>query len=694
MPNLSLAVFALALAFAAPPPPAGAEDPAVRLGEAEISFTLKLGTPEEKSARLTVRADEMATKDVRDVGDRRTVVWKGHPACGSGFSVTARFVPDGAGGWEYDFAYAGNTNGLAVEEIRFPEITVARTDGSKLLYPLQTGMLRSPDWKTRKDGETVVRAGPNLVGFHFAALLDDRLGGWYVDQRGDARLRPAQFAFVKRGADRAEISARYFPTLDETADGAGRLPFGGVIRPFRGGWYAAASIYRDWAKTQDWFRVARARTFPKLRDVALWMWNRGRSGEVIPSVERFVGETGLPAALDWYWWHEIPYDVRYPNFWPPREGEAAFRAGVARLKAKGVYVQTYTNGMLWDADESDWTEGGEQGKRLFRNGKADETVFNVYLNHRMAIMCGEAPEFQSRLRAVERRLASCGLDGLYLDMICNCMGACWNRAHRHSPGGGTVLSSGYRTLFDAVRADNPGIQLSSEEEGEAYLDAVDSLIVLYAAYERLGRGVAPEFEMPPVFPMLYHGCVAMYGSYSVIDGITPWDEKWGVRPAIDEAKWAGRFPDQFALEFARGVVWGIQPTVHKLLPEHQTDPRWAAEWAFVKDTAAFYHAHREFLFDGEMRDPGRMRCAAKPVDFFIRGCYTKEERFRTCRESAVPAVLHSVWKAPDGSLAAVLVNWTGERAAYNLETPEISAQGELPPRTWRLVKDFHERKEN
>ena len=634
---------------------------------------------------VEVEAEEMHEFREGESNGVRSLTWRGHATAGEGFSVTARLVSDGADGYGYSFSYSGLTNGYAAEEIAFPVITVPRSDSAALLYPLQSGMLRRPDWRRFKDGETVVRTGPNVMGFRFAAMLDDSAGGWYVDQRGDARLRPGRFRFVKRGERGLEISASYFPALDETKSGCGELPFGGVVRPVRGGWFQAAKMYRDWAKAQDWYARARARQSAKLRDIALWAWNRGRSGDVTPSVMRFVDETGLPAALDWYWWHEIPYDVKYPNFWPPRETETDFSAAVRRLHEKGVYVQTYTNGMLWDMDEPDWTCGGERDAKMSKGGALDVTVFNKYLNHRMAIMCGEAPEFQRRIRDVERRLAGCGIDGLYMDMICNCMGPCWNPAHRHAPGGGKVMSDGYRPFLSAVKSDNPGADISSEEAGEAYLDVVDSLILLYAAYERMGKGVAPEFEMLPVFQMLYHGCVAMYGSYSVIDGITPWDEKWGRRPEIDEAKWTGRFPDQFALEFARGVVWGQQPTVHKLLPEHQTDPRWAAEWKFVKDTAAFYHSNRDFLFDGEMCSPGRMKCAAKPVDFFVRGCYTKECEFRAVREPAVPAVLHSVWKSPDGRVAAVLANWTREAQRYSLERCGAQAFGSLPALSWRCL---------
>ena len=652
----------------------------------DCSFTMRLGRRTDKAPCATVTSASMATRKESRNGDAVVVEWRGNEVCGAGFAVTAVFAPDGAGGWNYAFSYDGNESGLCVEEIRFPEITVPRTDKTGALYPKQSGMLRRPDWSKIRTGEPAAVGGPNVIGFKFAATIDDEVGGWYVDQRGDARLRASQFAILNAGDGKATLSSRYYPPASLALARRGELPFGGVVRPFRGGWFAAATIYRDWVKTQDWFKRAKARDFGKLRDVALWMWNRGRADVVVPPVERFQEETGLPCALDWYWWHKIPYDVEYPNFWPPREGELVFRSAIARLKGKGVYVQAYTNGMLWDRDAADWSEGGAKDRRLFRNGSEDITVFNAYLKHRMAIMCGEAPTFHSRIRSVAGKLAGCGLDGLYLDMIGNgASGVCWNPEHRHEPGGGTVMPDGYREMLASVRADNPRLQLSTEEEGEAYLDVVDSFIILFACHERYVAMVEPEMQLPPVFPMLYHGCVAMYGSYAVVDGITPWDEKWGVRPDIDEAKWAGKFPDQFACEFARGVSWGLQPMVHKLMTEHQTDPKWAEEWKFIKDTAAFYHANRDLLFDGEMRDPGTMRCPLKPVDFFVRGCYTKEENFKSVHQPGLPVVFHSVWKAPDGRCAAVLVNWTREPAAYDLSTPEVSSKGTLPPRTWRLV---------
>ena len=95
------------------------------------------------------------------------------------------------------------------------------------------------------------------------------------------------------------------------------------------------------------------------------MWNRGGAEEVIAPVERLRRDLpGLRLALDWYWWHSNPYDTNYPFFWPPREGEEAFRAVAERLRRQGIHAQVYVNGVCWDMDAPTWEEGGRQGALL------------------------------------------------------------------------------------------------------------------------------------------------------------------------------------------------------------------------------------------------------------------------------------------------------------------------------------------
>ena len=125
--------------------------------------------------------------------------------------------------------------------------------------------------------------------------------------------------------------------------------------------------------------------------------------------------------------------------------------------------------------------------------------------------------------------------------------------------------------------------------------------------------------------------------------------------------------------------------VHNFRPGDDTDPRFADDYQLMIDTARFYHSNRDFLFDGDMCAPGKMECDTQKIDFLVRGTYAREGEYRTITRNTIPAVLHSVWRAPDGRTAVVLVNWTRTPRKFALSAPDISAKGEIPPRSWRLV---------
>ena len=237
-----------------------------------------------------------------------------------------------------------------------------------------------------------------------------------------------------------------------------------------------------------------------------------------------------------------------------------------------------------------------------------------------------------------------------------------------------------------IQADNPGLLLSTESAPESYLDVVDSFINLHQNEERAATVPVPEAETVPAFQAVYHGAIASYGSYASIDGIPPWDPAWPDDDRwTEERPWEELYPDQFAFEFARGVAMGIQPMVHQLRMRHFDDPRYAANLAFAVDTAKFYFANRDFLFDGAMCAPGTLDCARLAVDLFVRGIYTKPGEGRVVHRPGAPAVLHSVWRAPDGRLAATLCNWTREPQPFALSTPDFAASGTVPARSWMLA---------
>ena len=629
---------------------------------------------------------EMASRTVEDAGGGAVrIVWRGHPLCGAAFAVTAELVPAPQGdGWDYSFRYDGNASGLAVEFIEFPVLTILRTDATEIFYPRMCGLVCRPKWGTMEPGAVV--AETQATSLHFMAALNGADASWYIDQRGDARLRP-NWAVVRNGAEPGTVALafRHAPEITPANRVAAALPFGGRIASFRGDWFAAAEIYRRWVWEQPWAKAASARQRERLRDIAIWFWNRGNVEDVEPPVERFAALTGLPVALDWYWWHKIPYDSGYPHFWPPREGAEAFSAAVRRLVAKGVFVQPYVNGVSWDKMAPTWETEGASECIMEKDGERWGWQYNVHMPSCLAVMCGDAPRFHARIRDLVRKLRECGVSGVYLDQIgCNSVRTCWDPNHRHPPGGGTAITDGYRGMVRDIKADNPGLLLSTEEAPEAYFDIVDSFINLQQNEERMD--IPPEAETVPAFQAVYHGAITAYGSYAMIDGIPPWDPAWPDEDRwTEERPWEALYPDQFALEFARGVAMGIQPMVHQLRMRHFDDPRYAANLAFAVDTAKFYFANRDFLFDGTMCAPGTLDCARQTVDIFVRGIYTKPGEGSAVRRPDTPTILHSVWRAPDGRVAATLCNWTREPQPFALSTPDLAASGTIPARSWILV---------
>jgi len=646
----------------------------------DVAFSLKTAKADGSDMK-TVKSSEMKS---RVEGDGR-IVWEGHPLLGERFMAVAmkKVLPEGT---EWEFAYSGNASGRRVEEVAFPEWTVSRTDRTKILYMNYNGCVRAPEWGKCAPGKKLAEVGPCFLGLHLIAVFDENGNSYYLDQRGEARFHATRFE-VCQGTKPSTCVLRsiYEMPVTEKASKASTIPYPGVTATYHGGWFGACEIYRKWVWGLDWYKKAAARDFTKLKDVSLWMWNRGCSDVTVPPAVKFMKDTGLKVALDWYWWHNIPYDTCYPFFWPPREPLESFKAGIGAIRAAGGYVQPYTNGMLWDCDDARWAEGGIDCMIVNRDGTPKSSTFNPYTKQRQAWMCGEAPQFQEKMRTLVRTIREAGMDGVYMDMISSAAGGgCWNPRHRHPKGGGRHLVDGYRAYVEKVRADNPGCYLSSEEHSEAFFDLFDSLIYVYPSYERFNSpGVAPEYVRVPATLAVYHGAVVAFGSFATMDNQPPWDKKWGENIYGNETtEWERKYPDQFAVEFARGVSWGLQPTVHKFLLEHATTERFAEDYTFMKDTAEFYHDNRDLLFDGTMFAPGVLQCETKRVEFLKRGAYTKPQDVKIIVEPALETIFHSAWRSKDARCGAVLGNWSREDRTYTYFNGGYIYKGTLRARSW------------
>ena len=634
-----------------------------------------------KSLPRRVEAKDMLHFSRRASADSLTLKWRGHAVLGSRFEVTVHWkhangLLSGTIGW------TGGSKEAVIEEIHFPVATMPMPEKASIFVAYEQGRL----FETEKlpYGRTDLRDGLLLDiasgSMQFTALTG-RDFSYYFDARDVHFFRKAYEYHALDNRARARYTGKHPLPLDGRSNLRYTLPYRVSAGRFRGGWFEATQMYKKWARRQKWARRPPVDT--RLRDIGVWAWNRGLAENVIAPVEKLQRDAGVPAALDWYWWHRNGYDTSYPYYWPPREGLKVFRQSVARLNKQGIFTQVYLNGVTWDMDAGHWNRGGRQSAVLNSDGTVKAVMFNNFAKRRLAWMCGnDSQPFQKKMRDTVIKLRKAGLPGAYLDMIgCASHGCCYNPAHRHAPGGGNYQARGYRRMLKNIRRDNPGLLLSTEEPNEAYMDLFESSISLSGGAERLW---GDDVEPVPAFSAIYHGLNALFGNYALPDAIPPFDPKWPPGAAWKKEKaWHRLFPDQFFLEFARTVTWGMQPTVANLRLKH-TAGEFKELYDYIVRTVRFYHAHRDFLFDGEMLPPGVLKTRRVFVKFMQRYIFTAEGRQKVFQKK-LPAVLHSLWRSPDGRLGLVLANYTRKAREFAFAGSGLKAVGRIPPRAWRLL---------
>ena len=144
-------------------------------GVGELGFALALGKPWQPAPAREITSAEMRSfKAATNAAGTVTLEWRGHPVCGDGFAVTATLARDGA----YTFAYDGNESDYDVEWISFPDLVVPRTDATRILYPVQSGMVRLPKWGNAKPGDEVAGCRLYVYGTYpgWGATGDNRKG--------------------------------------------------------------------------------------------------------------------------------------------------------------------------------------------------------------------------------------------------------------------------------------------------------------------------------------------------------------------------------------------------------------------------------------------------------------------------------------------------------------------------------------
>ena len=552
-------------------------------------------------------------------------------------------------------------------DVRYPVIELSFDDKTDILFGYDLGIITPNDKITIGEVKNV-----RLLGVPVFAVLTEN-GGYYFDtRRREVRGTGADyFVSEDRKTIRLEMIHAYSKLLSFYDAAYGK---------FSGEWFDAAEIYRTWREKYPLFEQVKPHDV--LKDIDLWVWNRGAIADVVPPVLELKKQ--LPdckLALNWYWWHAIPYDTEYPDFWPPREGIDIFKAAVKLLNDNGIYVQVYINGVCWDVDGKSWQEGGEESCMLDKEGKVQATMFNQYTRHRLGYMCGEGMVFRRRMVELVKTLQSCGLNGQYMDMISH-MGVhhCYNPKHKHAPGDVQIMLDGYRAMIDDIHAEIPDYPITSESCGECFLDSLAGVTVCNSICSEHMR--KDFWNVIPLFSAVYHGETVLFGNYASLSGIPPWDIQW---PPEDrwqkEEPWHELYPDQYYHESSRNIIFGIQPTVCDYYPEVKDSPKYACEREFLLKSVNFYHANKEYLFYGKMLSPAGFVCDKVDVAFHGRMIFTKVGTDKRIVKT-MPAVMHSVWQTKEGKKALFLANYTANEQTWSFN----GAAGKIAPRSFEKIE--------
>ncbi|MGQ9591160.1 MAG: DUF6259 domain-containing protein [Planctomycetota bacterium] len=456
--------------------------------------------------------------------------------------------------------------------------------------------------------------------------------GLYVE---DPRAQPKRFALEPGG----ELAVVLHPE-DMGVPGRGFQSPSVAIDAFRGSWWAGAKRYRRWALSAPWSvrgAIAERKDFPEsLRRTALWWLASGAAADVVPKMREAAARFDVPLAVHWYNWHEIPFDVDYPEYFPAKPG---FAEGVRELAAMGVVSMPYINGRLWDVAGRNFPAARPAAAK--KPGGEEVYIETYGSGAKLAPMCPATRLWQEKVGEIARRLfEECGVGAIYIDQIASAAPVlCHDPSHGHPLGGGSHWVDGYRKMLEPIRdsAARRGAFLTTENNAEPYMDAIDAFLVWLP---RRGDEI-------PLVPAVYGGRTVYFSS-----------------PAR-----GGMEPDAFSALQGRDLLWGCQlgwMGFELLAPERKEQAD------YLLECARYRRALEKFLLEGELLGELELEVPPPPVEVAWGG-------WTGVQPARLPSVATAIWRAPDGSSALLAANLSSEpRAIAYAFDPGVGA--------WRLAR--------
>lgn len=575
------------------------------------------------------------------------------------------------------------TKGLQVNKVAFPRIKINETEGDEFLaVPEWMGQVIKGPREYLSGFKTNIKkfewSYPGPLSMQCVALYTPAKRGFYAACNDTMAFRK-NMAFTLDSAGNLLYQLNSFPPAD-TSSAYYEPSYSAIVGSFRGDWITAASIYREWGAKQKWCRESRFannKTPAWLEKTSLWVWNRGKSSNVLVPASDIQKRIDLPVSVFWHWWHGCSYDDGFPEYIPPREGKRSFLSAMSTAHENGINAIVYMNQALWGTTTESWkNEGAEKFAAKDPDGKNLTHVFNIFTGKPTAYMCMATQFWKDKYSSLcDSAVNTYTADGVYMDMAClNTM--CFDRSHGHPVGGGNYHLQNFGKMTALIRSkinDKENLVLAGEGAGEVWLPYLDLFLTLAVSKERYAGPGA--WETIPFFQAVYHQYSVTYGNYSSLL-VPPYDELWPKKYApkeplkmLDKA-----FSKQFLMEQARSFVWGLQPTISNYQSFLASERK--VEIDFLIDLVKIRNQGSEFLLHGKFLRTPSFTIPIKEIDISRLSIYAgKMGESVTSFKGSFPMVYSGTWQSESKNIGIALASISDEPFRINFSI--ISTDYEL-----------------
>ena len=574
-----------------------------------------------------------------------------------------------------------------ISNVVFPRIEgIKDMENEELVIPTWMGSLM-------KDPRAVLSGGNGRIEWRYPGSLSSQVIAVYnADKNGfyascnDSLSYAKNFSLNLDTLNTLVYEMINYPSSSNPKSDTYTPNYKGVIGSFEGDWIDVANIYSKFALNQKWAKESRFKnglTPSWLEKTALWVWNRGKSANVLEPAIELKQALGLPINVLWHWWHNCSYDDNFPEYLPPREGGQSFINAVKSAQNEGVNSIVYMNAIQWGDAAEGWKSGKVKPYTVKDiNGNERSHVFNIFSGNALINMCVGTEFWRNHYSSLCDSVVNIyQANGVYMDQTCLSV-MCYDESHGHDLGGGNYWVENSGKLINQIRSKDFGIKkpiFTGEGSSENWLPHLDAFLTLQASRERYS-GVG-NTETIPFFQAVFHQYGITFGSYSSL--VTPpYDKLWPKEyaPSNTEQPLDEMFNKQFLMEQAKSFVWGMQPTIanyHSFLAsERKEEIDYLTEIVKTRYNALDYLLYGEFCRNPDLKVPSEIIKISKLSIYAGRTGETV-----TTFEKNVPSLYVGTWKAKNGNIAVALASISDEIIPVDFtidpEKYNISAEGDV-----------------